>query len=114
MPVTLVPGENRLLLKIFEGVGGWNFSVRFQDEQNGLIAGLGGVILRSEDGGQTWSYRKVDRKQALAAKALAETPAQARARAAKGAGKPEHYEPTPPIGATGVEEARVASPYVKD
>jgi photosystem II stability/assembly factor-like uncharacterized protein len=41
------------------------FSVRFRDDQNGLIAGLGGVILRSEDGGETWVYRKIDRKQAL-------------------------------------------------
>ena len=41
------------------------FSVRFRDENSGFIAGLGGVILRTDDGGQTWSYRKVDRKQAL-------------------------------------------------
>lgn len=41
------------------------FSVRFQDEQSGLIAGLGGVILHSQDGGETWAYRKIDRKQAL-------------------------------------------------
>lgn len=41
------------------------FSVRFEGDQNGLIAGLGGVILRSQDGGQTWGYRKIDRKQAL-------------------------------------------------
>lgn len=41
------------------------FTVRFRDENNGLIAGLGGVILRSQDGGKSWSYRKIDRKQAL-------------------------------------------------
>ncbi len=41
------------------------FSVRFQDERTGLIAGLGGVILRSQDGGETWEYRKIDRTQAL-------------------------------------------------
>lgn len=41
------------------------FSVRFRDEMNGLIAGLGGVILRSNDGGRSWSYRKTDRKQAI-------------------------------------------------
>ncbi len=41
------------------------FTVRFQDDDKGLIAGLGGVILKSEDGGATWSYRKIDRKQAL-------------------------------------------------
>ncbi len=41
------------------------FSVRFRDEQNGFISGLGGVILRSSDGGRSWTYRKTDRKQAL-------------------------------------------------
>jgi len=41
------------------------FSVRFRDENNGLISGLGGVILRSGDGGRTWVYRKTDRKQAV-------------------------------------------------
>ena len=41
------------------------FTVRFKDEDNGLIAGLGGVILRSVDGGRTWSYEQTDRKQAL-------------------------------------------------
>jgi photosystem II stability/assembly factor-like uncharacterized protein len=41
------------------------FTIRFKDEQNGLIAGLGGVILRSQDGGRTWSYQPTDRKQAL-------------------------------------------------
>ncbi len=41
------------------------FTVRFRDETNGLIAGLGGVVLRSDDGGRNWAYRKIDRKQAL-------------------------------------------------
>jgi hypothetical protein len=41
------------------------FTVRFRDDQNGMIAGLGGVILLSRDGGATWSYRKMDRKQAI-------------------------------------------------
>ena len=41
------------------------FSVRFRDEKNGLISGLGGVILRTTDGGRSWAYRKVDRKQGL-------------------------------------------------
>jgi len=41
------------------------FTVRFQDENAGLIAGLGGVILRSQDGGRSWSYEQTDRKQAL-------------------------------------------------
>jgi len=41
------------------------FTIFFGDEQNGLISGLGGVILRSGDGGRTWRYERVDRKQAL-------------------------------------------------
>jgi photosystem II stability/assembly factor-like uncharacterized protein len=41
------------------------FTIRFKDESNGLIAGLGGVILRSEDGGRSWHYQPIDRKQAL-------------------------------------------------
>jgi len=41
------------------------FTVAFRDDEHGLIAGLGGVILRSDDGGRTWAYRKIDRQQAL-------------------------------------------------
>lgn len=41
------------------------FTVRFRDENHGMIAGLGGVILVSEDGGKTWLYRKTDRTQAM-------------------------------------------------
>ena len=41
------------------------FTVRFRDKSNGLIAGLGGVVLRTEDGGRNWAYRTIDRKQAL-------------------------------------------------
>ena len=41
------------------------FSVRFRDAKSGLIAGLGGVVLRTEDGGRNWAYSKIDRKQAL-------------------------------------------------
>jgi photosystem II stability/assembly factor-like uncharacterized protein len=41
------------------------FTVHFRDHEEGLISGLGGVILKSEDGGKTWAYRKTDRKQAL-------------------------------------------------
>ncbi len=41
------------------------FDVDFQDAASGLISGLGGVVLRSEDGGQTWRYHATDRKQAL-------------------------------------------------
>jgi photosystem II stability/assembly factor-like uncharacterized protein len=48
------------------------FTVFFADEQNGLISGLGGVILRSADGGRTWRYERVDRKQALFSVAAAD------------------------------------------
>ncbi|MCP5044356.1 MAG: hypothetical protein GY944_25275 [bacterium] len=41
------------------------FTVRFADPDHGLISGLGGVILQSVDGGESWEYRKIDRKQAL-------------------------------------------------
>jgi photosystem II stability/assembly factor-like uncharacterized protein len=41
------------------------FTIFFKDESSGLISGLGGVILRSQDGGHTWRYERVDRKQAL-------------------------------------------------
>lgn len=41
------------------------FTVRFRDPQNGIVAGLGGVMLVSEDGGKTWEYRRIDRTQAL-------------------------------------------------
>lgn len=41
------------------------FTVRFSDPEHGLISGLGGVILSSADGGQSWEYRKIDRKLGL-------------------------------------------------
>ena len=41
------------------------YTVRFRDLENGLIAGLGGIVLKSQDGGLTWRYRVMDRKQAL-------------------------------------------------
>ena len=41
------------------------FTVRFRDEKNGLISGLGGVILWTRDGGRNWSYSKLEQKQAV-------------------------------------------------
>lgn len=41
------------------------FTVRFENANDGLISGLGGVILRTEDGGKSWFYRTIDRKQGL-------------------------------------------------
>ena len=41
------------------------FSVRFADQNEGWIAGLGGVILRSHDSGRTWTYEKLGRVQAV-------------------------------------------------
>jgi photosystem II stability/assembly factor-like uncharacterized protein len=41
------------------------FQVRFADEDHGIITGLGGVVLLSDDGGATWRYGKSGVKQAL-------------------------------------------------
>jgi photosystem II stability/assembly factor-like uncharacterized protein len=41
------------------------FSVRFADQNEGWISGLGGVILRSHDSGRTWTYEKLGRVQAI-------------------------------------------------
>ncbi len=41
------------------------FTIRFRDDEFGLIAGLGGVMMRSADGGRSWEYRETGRKQAL-------------------------------------------------
>jgi photosystem II stability/assembly factor-like uncharacterized protein len=41
------------------------FSVRFGDEKDGYIAGLGGVVLVSKDGGRNWEYRETGLKQAI-------------------------------------------------
>ena len=41
------------------------FSVRFADQNEGWISGLGGVILRSHDSGKTWTYEKLGRVQAV-------------------------------------------------
>jgi photosystem II stability/assembly factor-like uncharacterized protein len=41
------------------------FTVRFADASEGYIAGLGGIVLVSHDGGLTWAYRETGRKQAI-------------------------------------------------
>jgi photosystem II stability/assembly factor-like uncharacterized protein len=41
------------------------FTVRFYDENHGLISGLGGIVLKTGDGGRTWRYEDVGRKVAL-------------------------------------------------
>jgi len=48
------------------------FTVRFRDEENGFISGLGGLMLRSQDGGHTWSYQRTARRQALFSVATAD------------------------------------------
>ncbi len=53
----------------------------------------------------------VDRKAALKAAELLETPGEARARAAAGKPAPAHYTPTLPVGASDVAENLVKSPY---
>jgi photosystem II stability/assembly factor-like uncharacterized protein len=41
------------------------FNVTFENDNEGLIAGLGGVLMRSSDGGRSWRYLPTDRKQAF-------------------------------------------------
>jgi photosystem II stability/assembly factor-like uncharacterized protein len=41
------------------------FQVRFRDDDHGIITGLGGVVLVSDDGGATWRYGRSGVKQAL-------------------------------------------------
>jgi photosystem II stability/assembly factor-like uncharacterized protein len=41
------------------------FDVKFKDPLNGVVAGLGGVMLRSTDGGRTWQYAESQSEQAL-------------------------------------------------
>lgn len=41
------------------------FDIKFSDAENGLVAGLGGVILQSADGGRTWDYRDSGSEQGL-------------------------------------------------
>jgi photosystem II stability/assembly factor-like uncharacterized protein len=41
------------------------FTVRFANEHQGLVAGLGGVILRSADAGRTWRYAETRGREAL-------------------------------------------------
>lgn len=41
------------------------FDVKIRSDGHGLIAGLGGVILRSDDWGRTWTYAESDSRQAF-------------------------------------------------
>ena len=41
------------------------YDIKMGDAQNGLIAGLGGVILRTRDGGRTWTYSDTGSPQAF-------------------------------------------------
>lgn len=41
------------------------FTVRFADPDEGYIAGLGGVVLRTTDGGRIWRYEEIGRKAAV-------------------------------------------------
>ncbi len=41
------------------------FDVKFNNRSDGLIAGLGGVLMRSIDGGRSWKYVESDSRQAL-------------------------------------------------
>jgi photosystem II stability/assembly factor-like uncharacterized protein len=46
------------------------FDVKFKDPDHGLITGLGGVALVSEDGGRNWEYLQTGSKQAMFAGAF--------------------------------------------
>jgi len=59
------PGGGPPMVKVSVIQKPFLFTVRFSDPHNGLISGLGGVILRSEDGGATWNYVETSRRQAL-------------------------------------------------
>jgi hypothetical protein len=54
---------------------------------------------------------EVDRKAALAAAKLAETPGEARKRAAAGGPAPPHYVPTPPARTAGEMPVAIGNPY---
>jgi photosystem II stability/assembly factor-like uncharacterized protein len=41
------------------------FTIRFKDANEGYIAGLGGVVLVTKDGGKHWEYSDTGRKQAI-------------------------------------------------
>jgi hypothetical protein len=53
------------LLKVSVIQNPFLFTVRFSDEKNGMISGLGGVVLVSDDGGRSWTYVTTSRRQAL-------------------------------------------------
>jgi hypothetical protein len=53
----------------------------------------------------------VDRKAAMAAVDLLETPGQARQRVATGLAAPRHYTASPPVDATAEQRAAVFNPY---
>jgi hypothetical protein len=54
---------------------------------------------------------EVDRKAAMAAVDLLETPSQAQRRLATGGAAPLHYVPTAPVGAAVEQPIAVANPY---
>ena len=58
-----VADEPRVAVEIAQNP--YLFTIRFADEEQGYISGLGGVVLRSEDGGRTWRYEEIGRKMAL-------------------------------------------------
>lgn len=49
------------------------FTVRFENDQDGFVSALGGLVLQSHDGGRTWGYKRTARRQALFSIASAKT-----------------------------------------
>lgn len=58
-----IAGRGHVVIRVIETP--FLFDVKFTDPDNGVIAGLGGVILQTADGGRTWEYRESDSRQAL-------------------------------------------------
>jgi photosystem II stability/assembly factor-like uncharacterized protein len=56
---------DHVMLKISVIQNPFLFTIRFADPEHGLIAGLGGVVLRTDDGGRSWTYVETSRRQAL-------------------------------------------------
>jgi hypothetical protein len=57
-PVVLRPGENRVLVKVFQGWGPWNFAMRFQDEEGDPVFSGLRIELVSASGGPVAVVRR--------------------------------------------------------
>ncbi len=83
---------------------------RYLPPEKQKIAYYHANMMPPPDVGETFP---VDRKAAIAAKALLETPDEARARKARGGAIPLHYVPAAALGRASKDSRLVASPYAK-